>query len=202
MRHKGKIASWKDDKGFGFIAPFDGGKKVFIHIKAFKNRSHRPAVNEVVSYSVAKDVQGRTHAVNATLAGDKLPKMAPQASNLPAVFFAILFLIVVAVSVFAAGLPFIIFGAYLFVSTVTYLAYAIDKSAAQAGRWRISEQTLQLLALVGGWPGAVLAQQQLRHKSKKGTFRIVLWIAVLLNCAGFAWLHTSGGHEFLLRHFS
>ena len=103
---------------------------------------------------------------------------------------------------FAAGLPFIIFGAYLFVSTVTYLAYAIDKSAAQAGRWRISEQTLQLLALAGGWPGALLAQQQLRHKSKKGTFRIVLWITVLINCAAFAWLHTSDGQHFLLRHFS
>ena len=197
MRHKGKIKSWKDNKGFGFIAPFDGGKKVFVHISAFKNRSHRPDLHEVVTYSVAKDSQGRIHAVNATLAGDKLPKMPAPKSHRLAAFFAYLFLTIVGVSVFATGLPFIVLGAYLFISTVTFLAYAIDKSAAQAGRWRISEKTLQLLALAGGWPGALLAQQSLGHKSKKGSFRVILWISVLLNCAGLAWLHTSDGQTFL-----
>ena len=197
MRHKGKITSWKNNKGFGFIAPADGGHKVFIHISAFKNRSHRPDIGEVVTYSVSKDAQGRTQAVNATLAGDKLSKMSAEKPNPIAVTFAWLFLLLVGVSVFVTGLPFLVLGAYLFVSTVTYFAYAIDKSAAQAGRWRISETSLQLLALAGGWPGAIVAQQILRHKSKKGTFRIVFWTAVLLNCAGLAWLHTAAGQAFL-----
>ena len=197
MRHKGKITSWKDKKGFGFIAPFDGGHKVFVHIDAFRNRSHRPDAGEVVTYSVTKDAQGRTQAVNATLAGDKLSKMSAGKPNRVAITFAWLFLLLVGVSVFLTGLPFIVLGAYLFVSTVTYFAYAIDKSSAQAGHWRISEKALQLLALAGGWPGALVAQQILRHKSKKGSFRIVLWIAILLNCAGFAWLHTAGGQVFL-----
>ncbi len=201
MRHKGKITSWKGNKGFGFIAPLDGGHKVFVHISAFKNRSHRPDIGEVVTYTVTKDAQGRTQAVNATLPGDKLPKMsAKRPSRIPA-SFACLFLIVVGISVFATGLPFIILGAYLFISTVTYFAYAIDKSSAQAGHWRISETALQLLALVGGWPGALLAQQILRHKSRKGSFRVVLWIAVLLNCAALAWLHTDEGRTFLQRLF-
>jgi len=197
MRHKGKITSWKNNKGFGFIAPSDGGHKVFIHISAFKNRSHRPDIGEVVTYSVSKDAQGRTQAVNATLAGDKLSKMPAEKQNPIAVTFAWLFLLLVGVSVFVTGLPFLILGAYLFVSTVAYFAYAIDKSAAQAGRWRISETSLQLLALAGGWPGAIVAQQILRHKSKKGSFRIVFWTAVLLNCAGLAWLHTAAGQAFL-----
>ena len=197
MRHKGKITSWKDKKGFGFIAPLDGGHKVFVHINAFKNRSHRPDIGEVVSYSVTKDAQGRTQAIKATLAGDRLSKISAGKPNPLAILFAWLFLMVVGLSVFVTGLPFIVLGAYLFISTVTYLAYAIDKSSAQAGHWRISENALQLLALAGGWPGALVAQQILRHKSKKGSFRIVLWIAVLLNCAGFAWLHTAGGQVFL-----
>jgi len=201
MRHKGKISSWKNNKGFGFIAPVDGGHKVFIHISAFKNRSHRPNIGEVVSYSITKDAQGRTQAVNATLAGDKLPNMSAAGSSKTAVFLAWLFLLFVGISVFVTRLPFIIFGAYLFVSTFTYLAYAIDKSAAQAGRWRISEPSLQLLALAGGWPGALIAQQTLRHKSQKGSFRIVLWIAVLLNCAGLVWLHTAEGRDFLQQLF-
>jgi uncharacterized membrane protein YsdA (DUF1294 family)/cold shock CspA family protein len=201
MRHKGKITSWKNNKGFGFIAPVDGGHKVFIHISAFKNRSHRPDIGEEVSYSVTKDAQGRTKAVNATLAGDKLSNMSAGESSRTAVFFAWLFLMFVGISVFVTGLPFIVLGAYLFMSTLTYLAYAIDKSAAQAGRWRISEKSLQLLALAGGWPGALLAQQILRHKSRKGSFRIFLWIAVLLNCAGLAWLHTAEGRAFLQQLF-
>jgi uncharacterized membrane protein YsdA (DUF1294 family)/cold shock CspA family protein len=197
MRHKGKITSWKYNKGFGFIAPADGGHKVFIHISAFKNRSHRPDIGEVVTYTVSKDAQGRTQAVNATLAGDRLShKSAEKPSRIP-VTFAWLFLGIVGISVFVTGLPFVVLGAYLFVSTFTYLAYAIDKSAAQAGRWRISETSLQLLALAGGWPGALLAQKILRHKSQKGPFRIVLWIAVMLNCAGLAWLHTAAGQAFL-----
>ncbi len=199
MRHKGKISSWKANKGFGFIAPADGGHKVFIHISAFKNRSHRPDIGEAVTYSVSKDAQGRTQAINATLAGDKLPTMSAKKPSRAAVVFAGLFLVVVAISFFVADLPFIVLGAYLFFSTFTFLAYAIDKSAAQAGRWRISEISLQLLALVGGWPGALLAQHSLRHKSKKGSFRIVLWTAVLLNCAGFAWLLTAAGRAFLDR---
>jgi uncharacterized membrane protein YsdA (DUF1294 family) len=117
--------------------------------------------------------------------------------NPMAIMFAWLFLLLVAISVFVTGLPFIVLGAYLFVSTVTNFAYAIDKSSAQAGHWRISENALQLLALAGGWPGALVAQQILRHKTKKGPFRIILWIAILLNCAGFAWLHTAEGEVFL-----
>ena len=201
MRHKGKITSWKNNKGFGFIAPLDGGHKVFVHISAFKNRSHRPDIGEVVTYSVTKDAQGRTQAVNAALAGDKPSKTSAKSPSRITVFFAWLFLIVVGISVFVTGLPFIILGAYLFISMVTFLAYAIDKSSAQAGHWRIGENTLQLLALAGGWPGALLAQQTLRHKSRKGSFRVVLWIAVLLNCAGFAWLHTDEGRTFLQQLF-
>jgi len=197
MLHKGKITSWKEKKGFGFIAPSDGGHKVFVHINAFRNRSHRPDIGEAVTYSVTKDAQGRTQAVNATLAGDKLSKTSARKPNPIAVIFAYLFLLLVGLSVFVTGLPFIVLGVYLFVSTVTYFAYAIDKSSAQAGHWRISEGALQLLALAGGWPGALVAQQVLRHKSKKGSFRIILWTAVLLNCAGFAWLHSAAGQVFL-----
>lgn len=41
------------------------------------------------------------------------------------------------------------------------------------------------MALLGGWPGALLAQQVLRHKSAKAEFRQVFWVTVLLNAALF-----------------
>ena len=74
---------------------------------------------------------------------------------------------------------------YLAASLAAFLAYAFDKSAAKGGRWRTSESTLHLLALAGGWPGALLAQQFLRHKSVKASFRSVFWGTVVLNILGF-----------------
>ena len=58
MRTKGKITSWNDEKGFGFITPNTGGKRVFLHIKAFGNRNRRPEVNQVVTFALSTDKQG------------------------------------------------------------------------------------------------------------------------------------------------
>jgi uncharacterized membrane protein YsdA (DUF1294 family) len=76
-------------------------------------------------------------------------------------------------------------------SLLTFIMYAIDKSAAKSGDWRTQESTLHLLSLAGGWPGALIAQQRLRHKSKKQPFRTVFWMTVLLNCAALVWMITS-----------
>ncbi|WJG09423.1 DUF1294 domain-containing protein [Aliiglaciecola sp. LCG003] len=78
---------------------------------------------------------------------------------------------------------------YIGISLVTFLAYLIDKSAAQEGRWRTKESTLHLFALLGGWPGALVAQNWLRHKSKKTSFRLVFCCTVVLNCSGLGWYY-------------
>lgn len=75
---------------------------------------------------------------------------------------------------------------YVAPSLLAFAVYAIDKSAASRGARRTPESTLHLLALAGGWPGALLAQQWLRHKSAKLAFRRVFWFTVLLNVA--VWL--------------
>jgi uncharacterized membrane protein YsdA (DUF1294 family) len=74
-------------------------------------------------------------------------------------------------------------GAYGLASILTFFAYAFDKSAAQSGSWRTSEGTLHLMALLCGWPGALLAQQLLRHKSAKTEFRAAFWMTVVMNMA-------------------
>lgn len=75
---------------------------------------------------------------------------------------------------------------YLATSTIAFVMYAIDKSAARRRAWRVSEATLHFWALAGGWPGALLAQQVLRHKSSKARFSGVFWMTVVLNVVGFA----------------
>ena len=70
---------------------------------------------------------------------------------------------------------------YACASVVCFAAYALDKSAARAGRRRTPERTLLLLGLTGGWPGGLLAQQWLRHKTSKQSFQIKFWLSVAIN---------------------
>lgn len=195
MRTKGKITSWNDDRGYGFVTPLAGGKQVFIHISALGNRNRRPELNDVVTYSVSKDKRGRPCAANATLAGDKLVKKSSKTSNKPLIVFALLYVVAVGGSVVAGNISEIFLVGYAVLSLVTFFAYALDKSAAKRGAWRTPEATLLLLGLAGGWPGGLIAQETLRHKSKKTSFRVVFWVTVLMNCAALAWLHTDSGKE-------
>lgn len=77
---------------------------------------------------------------------------------------------------------------YLVMSLVTFAIYAADKRAAMDGGWRTSENALHLLELLCGWPGALLAQGWLRHKSSKTGFGVVFWVASGINFAGLLWL--------------
>jgi uncharacterized membrane protein YsdA (DUF1294 family) len=79
---------------------------------------------------------------------------------------------------------------YFSASLVSFALYAKDKKAAKKGAWRVQENTLHLSALVGGWPGAILGQQLLRHKTQKTSFRLVFAISLLLNISLLAWLHS------------
>jgi len=193
MRTKGTITSWNDEKGFGFITPSAGGKQVFVHIKAFSNTNRRPEIDQLVTYALATDKQGRPCAATATLAGDRLPKRTPRTNGSLSVIGAALFLAIVGISVFSAHIPSLILALYMVASLLTFIAYAADKSAARKGARRTPESTLHMLSLVGGWPGALLAQQRLRHKSKKQSFRSVFWVTAFLNCGAFVWLFTPTG---------
>jgi uncharacterized membrane protein YsdA (DUF1294 family) len=80
----------------------------------------------------------------------------------------------------------LVFLVYLVASFITFIVYALDKSAAKRGARRTPEVTLHFLSLVGGWPGAVLAQGLFRHKTMKHPFRLVFWLTVAVNLAGLA----------------
>jgi uncharacterized membrane protein YsdA (DUF1294 family) len=56
----------------------------------------------------------------------------------------------------------------------------------------VGENSLHLVSLCGGWPGALIAQQQFRHKTVKRLFQAVFWIAVALNLAAAWWLVWTG----------
>lgn len=110
---------------------------------------------------------------------------------------AVVFLSTVGAATYFTWIPMPLGMAYLALSLLTFVIYAIDKSKAKRGVWRIPEKTLHLLSLVGGWPGALLAQQLLRHKSSKTRFRIVFWLTLCLNLAVIGWLFSATGNEFV-----
>ncbi len=200
MKHQGKILNWNDDKGYGFVEPDGGGARAFVHIKAFKPRSRRPINGETIVYDLVRENNDRCKAANIQFANDaksvKKRDRVTSGSRFGSVF-TIIFLAALCASTAIGKLPVIVAGAYIVMSLITFIAYAIDKSAAKKGRWRTQESTLHLFALIGGWPGAFFAQNILRHKSRKAAFKRVYWLTVIVNLAGFAWLHTEEGISFI-----
>ena len=69
------------------------------------------------------------------------------------------------------------------ISLATYALYGADKDSAKdkASRWRAPEKLLHAFELAGGWPGAFLAQQQLRHKCAKFSYQLVFWLIVAVH---------------------
>jgi len=68
--------------------------------------------------------------------------------------------------------------AYPLASLISFVQYWQDKSSAQRGRWRTPEKALHLVESLGGWPGALIAQQCFRHKTRKLSFQLVVWLIV------------------------
>lgn len=207
MPFTGTIQSWQDDRGFGFIEPTQGGQEIFVHIKSFTSRSgSRPQVGQRVTFEVELNAQGKKRAKNVAVvsaaatssSSSAAPRRRPAADS-PAqwgtasLFALPAFLLVYVAVAVIWRVPGWVAALYAGASVVCALVYAIDKSAAVAGRWRVSESTLHTLSLVGGWPGALVAQQVLRHKSNKAAFRAVFWLTVVANVAGFVAIHSPWG---------
>jgi uncharacterized membrane protein YsdA (DUF1294 family) len=77
--------------------------------------------------------------------------------------------------------------AYLvLINALAFGLFALDKRRAEARARRIPERTLLLAALAGGTPGAMAAQQLLRHKTRKQPFRTWLWLIWAVQAAGLA----------------
>jgi len=85
------------------------------------------------------------------------------------------------------GVPWWVDALYLGASLLCAVVYGIDKFAARRGSDRVPEAMLLSLGAVGGWPGAILAQQVFRHKTVKRSFRRLFWLTVVANVAVFAW---------------
>ncbi len=187
MNHKGTLTNWNDAKGFGFITPEGGGERVFAHISSYAGRG-RPIGNRKVAYSLVKDEKGRPRVGRFQYLGTARvgASIAPGfwlAAALVLAFFGVL-----GGLCYEGYLPVTVVGAYSAVSLVAFVMYWIDKRAATRGAQRTPENTLHLFELCCGWPGALLAQQVFRHKTRKVSYQVLFWLAVIVNVGALGWL--------------
>ena len=191
MRRVGRISDWNEDKGYGFVTPHDGGDRAFVHVKAFQSGSRRPVDGDLISYAASRDARGRTNATDVRHAGQKIEQRKPH-RPFPRLASGIGFLLAVSLATFFGIVPAIITVGYVGLSCLSYVMYCLDKAAAGKSMQRTPESTLHFVDLLGGWPGALVAQQQFRHKTVKASFQQVFWLTVLINAAVNVWLVYSG----------
>jgi uncharacterized membrane protein YsdA (DUF1294 family) len=143
-------------------------------------------VNESVSYTLAFDSHGRPQANDVRFLvsshSSSLMRQIPRSGIAVPIAFAISFLAGLAALTAVGWLKVYWLALYYVGSVITYGVYVQDKTAAQNAGRRIPESTLHLMSLIGGWPGALIAQALLRHKTRKPSFLIGYWFTVIVNC--------------------
>lgn len=184
MPERDRLTEWNDDRGFGFVTPLGGGLKLFAHVSEFPRELRRPQLNDLVTYEPVLDEHGRPQARRIGFLVPARVKHEPhdQPVSVAGLLLAAGFFIALALLVAVSMLPPQVFGVYTVASVVLFAMYARDKNAAQSGAWRTREDRLHLMALLGGWPGALVAQTLLRHKTRKQPFRTIFWATVVANC--------------------
>jgi uncharacterized membrane protein YsdA (DUF1294 family)/cold shock CspA family protein len=190
VRETGVVSVWNPDRGFGFVKR-PGAPDVFMHIKAFPRGTAQPSVGDEVTFEVELRDDGKARAARARPANEPyVPPVRPTSPIVGALAILAFAAIYWLVDFYWAPVPVWVLFLYLGVSAITFGAYAIDKSAARVKQRRVAETSLILLGILGGWPGAILAQQLLRHKTVKRSFRVVFWVSVLFNVAAFVVLNS------------
>lgn len=170
----GMLRAWEDAKGYGWVK--SGEKRYFAHIKAFCDGQRRPTDGDEVTFTPGVDEQGRLRATEI--------RLVRQTARIR--FGAWLVLALLLVPPVAGGvhdgLPWWLVPAwYAVASIIAWRLYASDKRKAREGAWRERESKLHLAEILGGWPGAFLAQRRFRHKTAKRSFKAVFWLAVMIH---------------------
>lgn len=210
MEKTGKVSGWQDAKGFGFILPDDGSARVFLHFSALATDQARPRNGDSVRFVAGSDDKGRAVArkvwtrsqaelvrqrvVRERAAQKEQRSQDNRDKNSQAIWVLLPFIGVLLVLVVSGRLPILVPALYAGMSLLTFLTYWLDKRAARRDAQRTPENTLHLLSLLCGWPGALLAQRLLRHKSVKSSFRLGFWLTVVLNIFGLWFAYTRGAH--------
>ena len=104
---------------------------------------------------------------------------------------SVIFFLLLGILVYLQRLPLTVLLCYGLLSCLAFYLYGCDKSAAKIGQRRTRESTLHWVGLLGGWPGALVAQRFFHHKSRKTSFQVIFWSTVITNSALLVWVAAS-----------
>ncbi len=206
LRLQGTVCYWRDDKGFGFVITYHK-ERVFFHIRDFKQTpARRPQQGDRLSFELGVDKRQRRYAQSLQLEESSVAQIKPAKATGPnfsqiqqqAWCFRYLFFALLLLSLLAGSFAFTVPLFYLEASLFTYWLYQIDKKLAASGHSsRLSEESLQMFSLIGGWPGALIAQKRLHHKVHKMPFNAssVLWFMAIV--AFYSGYLSESGSNFL-----
>jgi uncharacterized membrane protein YsdA (DUF1294 family)/cold shock CspA family protein len=199
MRYQGKLVERNDDKAYGFVLPNAGGRKIFVHLNEFAGR-RRPDIGSLITFEMGRDASQRSCAVKIAPVVSSQQRRAKEqlreahvARSRLSLWIAALWVLAVVALTYFGHYSWKLLAIWTLVNGITLVLYVVDKSAAEEGRWRTPEARLHLFALAGGWPAAAFAQQKLRHKTTKESFRAMFWLTVVVNLALMLWLASRYG---------
>ncbi len=170
---------WNDTKGFGFIRSSQA-EDYFVHISNFKQSlTRRPVVGDEIQFRAAEG-PGKKRVLLALI-----PSLLETGSK-PGSPFALnprqrswLTNVLIITPLVLSGYLLLLaknpipFFSYWMLSLLTMFLYGTDKANAATRKWRVPESYFHLLELMGGWPGALIAQNDFRHKTRASAY---LWI--------------------------
>lgn len=205
MKKQGTVIRWDEAKGFGFIQSPQSSAQLFFHIRDWRAPGS-PSLRTSVSFEEIhvggkgsramdvrptdtaaaprpgnKSVDDRNRRVTRPARGSASRPSMPNSGAGPALALMIIWLGLLLGGVVLSRLKWPILPVAMLLNLATFYLYWQDKFAASKGRWRTAEDTLHLFGVLGGWPGAWLAHQILRHKSAKQAFRNVYWATAWVN---------------------
>jgi cold shock CspA family protein len=90
MRFQGRIETWDDQRGFGFVVQNGTGKKAFVHISALADRGRRPVVGALLTYEVGNDERGRPRAIEVRFVDRTTGRERRAGPALGAILFGVL----------------------------------------------------------------------------------------------------------------
>lgn len=218
MKQQGTVVRWDAERAFGFIRSPQTVSDIFFHRRDYSGPPAQPYEGMVVTFEEIHVGGKGPRALSVELARNRIEEAAPRAreaipeeaqilpagrsaprprpvsrrppeKNWPAFALMGFWLLLWLTGIALGRFPWVILTAVVLVNLATFYLYWHDKHAATRDAWRVPEERLHLLAAAGGWPGAWFAQQILRHKSVKPSFRAIYWLTVGLNLAAlFAWV--------------